>query len=160
MRNLNLSKVNVVIEPPYTATSPIRFRRYNILHLDNPREVNLSISPYFFNLDLYTTSTNLIYSQWYFIYGDRYQITFAVFVGDYPYDVAKYRYEKFLELLPMSISAVANGDKGLLEANPSLYEAPVYVRFISSYPQFNKIVPYKFIKDYIDDRVDVSVKSK
>ena len=57
-----------------------------------------------------------------FYIGDRYQITFAVFVGDYPYDVAKYRYEKFLELLPMSISAVANGDKGLLEANPSLYE--------------------------------------
>ena len=52
MDNLNLSKVNVSIEKPYTATEPVRFRRYTITHLEDPAIVDLSISPYFYNLDL------------------------------------------------------------------------------------------------------------
>lgn len=158
LANLSLSKVNVSIEKPYTATEPVRFRRYTITHLEDPAIVDLSISPYFYNLDLFTTSTDLVYAQWYWFFGDIYQLTFFVFIGNYPYDVAKYRYEKYLELLPLSISAVVNGDRAFLNNRKILFATPIFVRFISSYPAFNKTVPYKFVKDYIDDNVEVITK--
>lgn len=159
MTNQSLSKVNVEIVKPYTETNPVRFRRYTVLHLDNPTIVDLSISPYFYDLDLFTISTNLIYGQWYWFTQNIYQLTLFVFIGDYPYDVARYRYEKFLELIPMSISAIVNGDIAFLENRPLLLQTPVFVRFISGYPEFNKTLPYKRIKDYIDDSVEVTVKT-
>lgn len=159
MRDTSLSKVNVKIVKPYTETEPIRFRRYTILHLDNPTIVDLSISPYFYDLDLFTVSTNLIYGQWYWFYQNIYQLTLVVFIGDYPYEVAKYRYKKFLELLPMSISSIVNGDITFLENNPLLLQTPVLVRFISGYPAFNKTVPYNLVKDYIDDSIEVNIKT-
>jgi hypothetical protein len=158
LRNSSLSRVNVNIVDPYTATEPIRFRRYTVKHLEDPTIVDLSISPYFYDLDLFTTSTDLVYSQWFWFFGDIYQLTLFVFIGDYPYDVARYRYDKFLELLPMSTSAIVNGDRTFLNNRRILFDTPIFVRFISGYPEFNKTVPYGLVRDYVDNRVEVITK--
>ncbi|CEJ73240.1 Staygreen protein [[Clostridium] sordellii] len=158
MANLSLSKVNVTIYEPYTLTYPIRFRRYTIFHTENPEVVDLSISPYFYNLDLSTVSTNLIYGQWHWFSGDIYQLVLFVFIGNYEFDIVNERYEKFVEKIHLSIGAVVNGDRVFLENRPQLLKTSVYVRYISSYPRFNKLVTYNKVESYLDSNVVVEIK--
>ncbi|TAN65584.1 staygreen family protein [Paraclostridium sordellii] len=158
LANLSLSKVNVTIYEPYTLTYPIRFRRYTIFHTENPEVVDLSISPYFYNLDLSTVSTNLIYGQWHWFSGDIYQLVLFVFIGNYEFDIVNERYEKFVEKIHLSIGAVVNGDRVFLENRPQLLKTSVYVRYISSYPRFNKLVTYNKVESYLDSNVVVEIK--
>ncbi|CEO20837.1 staygreen family protein [Paraclostridium sordellii] len=158
MANSSLSNVNVTIYEPYTLTEPIRFRRYTIFHREDPQIVDLSISPYFYNLDLSTVSTNLIYGQWHWFSGDIYQLILFVFIGNYEFDIVNERYEKFVEKIDLSIGAVINGDRVFLENRPQLLNTSVYVRYISSYPKFNKLVTYNKVESYLDNNVEVKIK--
>lgn len=158
LANSSLSKVNVTIYEPYTLTEPIRFRRYTIFHTEDPEVVDLSISPYFYNLDLFTVSTDLIYGQWHWFSGDIYQLILFVFIGDYTFDIVNERYQKFVEKIHSSIASVVNGDRVFLENRPQLLKTPVFVRYISSYPKFNKLVTYRQVESYLDKDVLVEIK--
>ncbi|MGL5640983.1 MAG: staygreen family protein [Paraclostridium sp.] len=158
MSNLDSFKVNVNIVEPYTSTEPIRFRRYTVIHNEDSSVINVVISPYFEMLKFGTVSTDIIYGQWVWFTGDIYILNLFAFVGDYPYEIARLRYNQFSEKIPVSISAIVNGDKAFLENRPQLLKTPVFVRFISSYPKFNKLIPYNQIEDYLDDSIEVTTK--
>lgn len=159
MSNLDSFKVNVNIVEPYTSTEPVRFRRYTVIHNEDSSVIDVVISPDFKMLEFSTVSTDIIYGQWVWFFNDIYHLNLFAFIGDYPYEIARLRYNQFLEKIPVSISAIVNGDKTFLENRPQLLKTPVFVRFISSYPRFNKLVPYNQIESYFDDSVEVTMKT-
>lgn len=154
MSNLDSVKVNVEIVKPYTSTEPIRFRRYTVIHSEDSSSINVVISSEFEMLKFSTVSTDIIYGQWVWFFNDIYQLNLFAFVGDYPYEISKLRYNQFLEKMPISISAIVNGDMKFLENRPALLNTPVLVRFISKYAEFNKISQYGIIRQYIETDED------
>ncbi|MEN2256699.1 staygreen family protein [Paraclostridium benzoelyticum] len=151
MVDFNSAKVNVIIREPYTSTEPVRFRKYTVEHNDDSSIIDLIIGPEFEDLELSTISTDIIYGQWFWFVQDIYQLNLFAFVGEYPYDMAKERYEQFLAKMPITISSIVNGDIEFLNSRPILKNTPIFVRFISTQPDFNKIVSYGVIRQYIQD---------
>lgn len=151
MIELDSTKINVTIRPPYTSTEPVRFRKYTVEHNADSSVIDVIIGPEFEYLELSTVSTDIIYGQWFWFIGDVYQLNLFAFVGDYEFSIAKARYEQFLSKIPLTISAIVNGDIEFLNNRPILKGTPIFVRFISTYPSFNKIASYGVVRQYIQD---------
>lgn len=151
MVNLDSAKVNVIIREPYTSTEPVRFRKYTVEHKNDSKIIDVIIGPEFEGLDLSTVSTDIIYGQWFWFVQDIYQLNLFAFVGDYEFVTARARYEQFLAKMPITISAIVNGDIEFLNNRPILKNTPIFVRFISTYPDFNKITSYGVVRQYIQD---------
>lgn len=151
MVNLDSAKVNVIIREPYTSTEPVRFRKYTVEHKNDSNIIDVIIGPEFEGLDLSTVSTDIIYGQWFWFVQDIYQLNLFAFVGDYEFATARARYEQFLAKMPITISAIVNGDIEFLNNRPILKNTPIFVRFISTYPDFNKITSYGVVRQYIQD---------
>lgn len=151
MVNLDSAKVNVIIREPYTSTEPVRFRKYTVEHKNDSKIIDVIIGPEFEGLDLSTVSTDIIYGQWFWFVQDIYQLNLFAFVGDYEFATARARYEQFLAKMPITISAIVNGDIEFLNNRPILKNTPIFVRFMSTYPDFNKITSYGVVRQYIQD---------
>lgn len=151
MRDSNKIELRVKILKPYTSTEPIRFRRYSVVNKEDENRIYLTIGQNFEGLEFSTVSTDVIYGQWYWFIDNLYHLTLFAYVGDYPYEIAKQRYEQFLEILPNSALAIVTGDKKFLIENEQLLDSVILVRFKSTHPEFNKTVPYFRISDLIND---------
>lgn len=149
MRDSSPIELKVTIVDPYTKTAPIRFRRYTIDESNVfKNRVNLIIGPEFVDLEFGTVTTDIIYGQWYWFVDNMYHLTLFAYVGDDPYEIAKDRYERFLEILPLAALAVVKGDRAFLIENEQLLDSIILVRFISTHDEFNKTVPFFRINDF------------
>ena len=145
-------KINVIIEKPYTSTEPVRFRKYTVKQNHPDSNIDVIIAPKFKDLELSTISTDIIYGQWFWFVENIYQLNLFVFVGDYEFSDAKIRYEQFLDKVPLAIISIVNGDIKFLDNRPILKNTPIFVRFISTHPSFNKIDYYGLISYYIRNK--------
>ncbi|UWD49242.1 staygreen family protein [Clostridioides difficile] len=149
MVNLNANNLNVNMVYPISATAPIRFRRYTVSYLENMENIYLTIATYFDTLGLGTLSIDKVYGQWAWFVDNIYDLNLFVFVGNYPYQIAKNRYDTFVDILPVAITSIVNGDRIFLTSNPCLLNSKITVRFISSHPTLNRTVDYGNIRDFI-----------
>ena len=142
--------LSVNIVNPITPTYPTSFRRYTLIPDPNePSKANLIIAPeYSFNNSNQELEDEL-FGQWVFIDETSYILTLFVSVGNDEFEVAKDRYDNFLEVLPDYVEALINAEKDFFKANPNLVSSNVSMRFISSHSQFNKTVYFCKIEDYL-----------
>ena len=142
--------LSVNIVSPITPTYPTSFRRYTLIPDPNePSKANLIIAPeYSFNNSNQELEDEL-FGQWVFIDETSYILTLFVSVGNDEFEVAKDRYDNFLEVLPDYVEALINAEKDFFKANPNLVSSNVSMRFISSHSQFNKTVYFCKIEDYL-----------
>lgn len=142
-------ELRVTIVEPYTKVKPIRFRRYTIDE-SNVKEnrIDMIIGPEFENLEFGTTTTDIIYGQWYWFVDNLYHLTLFAYVGDGSYEVSKRRYERFIEILPLAALSVVKGDREFLIENNQLLDSIILVRFISIHDEFNKTLPLFSINDF------------
>jgi hypothetical protein len=49
------------------------------------------------------------------------------------------RNDIFVKELPLALEAIVYGDRELLKSKPYLYKTPIYVKFNSVYPMFNRL---------------------
>ena len=149
VNDLNNYNLNVNIVEPITDIEPIRFRRYTLSYSDDTQNLYLTIALYFDMLGLGVTSMDKVYGQWAWVIGDTYDLNLFIFIGNYPYDIARRRYETFRKLLPLSITAIVNGDRKFLEYNQNLMDSNIIVRFISSHAEFNRAISYNSVEDFL-----------
>ena len=142
--------LSVNIVNPITPTYPTSFRRYTLIPDPNePSKANLIIAPeYSFNNSNQELEDEL-FGQWVFVDETSYILTLFVSVGNDEFEVAKDRYDNFLEVLPDYVEALINAEKDFFKANPNLKSSNVSMRFISSHSQFNKTVYFCKIEDYL-----------
>lgn len=142
--------LSVNIVNPIMPTYPISFRRYTLIPDPNePSKANLTIAPeYVFNNQNQELKDELC-GQWVFVDGNRHVLTLFVNVGNYEFEIAKDRYDNFLDILPDYVEALINAEKDFFKANPHLISSHVSMRFISSHSQFNKTVYFCKVDDYL-----------
>ena len=142
--------LSVNIVNPITPTYPTSFRRYTLIPDPNdPSKANLVIAPvYSFNNSNQELEDEL-FGQWVFVDENSYILTLFVNVGNDEFEVAKNRYDNFLEVLPDYVEALINAEKDFFKANPHLVSSHVSMRFISIHSQFNKTVYFCKVEDYL-----------
>lgn len=142
--------LSVNIISPITPTYPTLFRRYTLIPDPNIlSKATLIIAPEYSLHDTNPVLRDELCGQWVSVDDNRYVLTLFVNVGNDEYEVARNRYNNFLELLPDYVDSLINADKEFFEANPHLIPAHVSMRFISGHGQFNKTVYFCKVKDYL-----------
>ena len=107
--------LSVNIVNPVMPTYPISFRRYTLIPDPNDSsKAKLVIAPvYSFNNSNQELEDEL-FGQWVFVDENSYILTLFVSVGNDEFEVAKNRYDNFLEVLPDYVEALINAEKDFL----------------------------------------------
>ncbi|MFC7686591.1 staygreen family protein [Ureibacillus sp. GCM10028918] len=135
---------------PASPIEPIKERKYTLTHSDETGQLFLDIG-----IDFNYEAINLalrdeVVAQWQNDW--QYCLMGKVYVdgGEYTEEEANKRYNQFIKHLDEALKAIVFGDRLFLSNYPLLLDAPIYIFFRSSYPQFRKLVDYGTPKQYLN----------
>jgi hypothetical protein len=149
LKELDPEKLSVTFVPPVTETNPIRFRKYTLTHSDTTGNLFLTIGPYFDFDKINPITRDEVLAQWGLVNPGIYTLQAFVYVGNSNFNMAKTRYDVFKRELPLALEALIYGDREFFKVHPELLGTPITVRFISSFPQFNRTEFYNRPIDYL-----------
>ena len=128
-------------------TEPIIPRKYTLTHSDITGELFLTIAAKY-DYDKITDMRDEVLAEWSMV-NDEYALMVNVMVDNEKNPVmSAIRNDIFVKELPLALEAIVYGDRELLKSNPYLYKAPIYVKFNSVYPMFNRLELWGTLSDY------------
>lgn len=147
MSRLNTDKLTVEFREGVTTTEPIVHRRYTLTHSDITAELFLTIGLEY-AYDKINFMRDEVYGEW--IYSENSYIYYAYVLidGEFSPEVAAIRDYIFRRELPLALEAIRYGDNGLFVAHPWLDDSPIYIHFMSSIPEYNKVEYWGTFSDY------------
>lgn len=147
MSRLNTDKLTVEFREGVTTTEPIVHRRYTLTHSDITAELFLTIGLEY-AYDKINFMRDEVYGEW--IYSENSYIYYAYVLidGEFSPEVAAIRDYIFRRELPLALEAIRYGDNGLFIAHPWLDDSPIYIHFMSSIPEYNKVEYWGTFSDY------------
>ncbi|MGL5329711.1 MAG: staygreen family protein [Peptostreptococcaceae bacterium] len=146
-----MSDLKVKIIEPIGSTDPILFRRYTLMKNTNMCEDILVISnEYKLNeTEFIPILKDEFCGQWVIVSENKYILTCFANVCSDCYKSAQQSYSRLLEYLPYNLQSIISSDKLFIQSNPHLLASHISMRFISTYPEFNKTIYYCKVKDLI-----------
>jgi len=141
-------KLKTTFIEPITQYGPIEYRKYTLTHSDDTGMLFLTIGNEYNYAEINQDLRDEVLGVWK-VYYNSYILFLYIYVGDYDYEKALYRYNTFKSHMNDAIKAIIYGDRELLNQYPNLINTPIYVKFDSSIPMFNNYEFYGYVKDYI-----------
>ncbi|CAH2214046.1 staygreen family protein [Tepidibacter aestuarii] len=148
MSNFDKSKLHVNFMDGVNKINPIIPRKYTLAHSDETGELFLDIGKDY-NYKAITSFQDEILGEWINFY-NMYYLQFYAYIsgGEFNFKESAIRYNIFQKELPLALTAIINGDKTFFKTHSYLYKSPIFIKFNSIYPAFNKIEYFGKIKDY------------
>ena len=141
-------KLKTTFIEPITQYGPIEYRKYTLTHSDDTGMLFLTIGNEYNYAEINQDLRDEVLGVWK-VYYNSYILFLYIYVGDYDYEKALYRYNTFKSHMNDAIKAIIYGDRELLNQYPNLINTPIYVKFDSSIPMFDNYEFYGYVKDYI-----------
>lgn len=147
MERLNSEKLYVTFDSSITPTEPILGRKYTLTHSDTTAELFLNIGLNF-AYDKITIMRDEVLAEW-MIFNNDIILYAYVYVGErYNQATMAIRDTIFRRELPLALEAIRYGDDEFFLTHPELDKAPIWIKFISSDPMYNKIENWGTPQDY------------
>jgi len=147
LKKLNPEKLKVNFGAMTSETEPIIPRKYTLTHSDITGELFLTIAAKY-DYNKITGMRDEVLAEWSRA-DNEYVLMVNVMVDKEKNSVmAAIRNDIFVKELPLALEAIVYGDRELLKTNPSLYKAPIYVKFNSAYPMFSRLELWGTLSDY------------
>ncbi|MBU3144489.1 staygreen family protein [Clostridium sp. CF012] len=147
MKKLNPEKLQVNFGAGTSETKLIIPRKYTLTHSDITGELFLTISAKY-DYNKITNMRDEVLAEWSMV-NDDYALMVNIMADKEKNPVmSAIRNDIFVKELPLAIEAIVYGDRELLKNNVFLYKAPIYVKFNSVYPMFNRLEPWGTLSDY------------
>ncbi|MGH4051744.1 MAG: staygreen family protein [Clostridium sp.] len=147
MKRLNTEKLQVNFGMDTGATQPIIPRKYTLTHSDITGELFLTIALKY-DYEKISNMRDEVFAEWRIIYNE-YVLMASVMVDKEKNPVmSAVRNNIFVKELPLALQAIKYGDRKFFIANPYLDKAPIYIKFNSVYPMFNRIEFWGTPSDY------------
>jgi len=146
MRRLNPEKLSVEFRNGVTPTEPIVGRRYTLTHSDITAELFLTIGLEY-AYDKITKMRDEVLGGWRTHNGYIYLHVY-VYVGNYGPIMNQIRNAIFRRELPLALEAIIYGDRKFFDAHQSLNNAPIWIHFDSTDPNFKQFEYWGTPKDY------------
>ncbi len=147
MKRLNPDKLNVEFRPGVTVTDPVLGRKYTLTHSDITAELFLVIGLQF-AYDKVTSSRDEVLAEWRYYNGSTILYTYVYVDGQFGPAVSATRDQIFRRELPLALEAIRYGDRAFFLAHPELDTAPIWIRFDSTNPQYNRFEYWGTPNDY------------
>ncbi len=145
----NTDKVETTFHKPMTPTGPIEDRRYTLTHSDITAIMFLDIAYVYLYEKIDKQMRDELLGSWKVTKDDSSKLVFHAFVGDTDFFSSFMKYNAFKYHMDIALKAIVYGDRVLFESYPDLLDTPIYVKFNSSFPMFNNIESYGYVKDYV-----------
>ncbi|MBU3100893.1 MULTISPECIES: staygreen family protein [Clostridium] len=147
MSKFNTDMLHVNFGMGTSETKPIIPRKYTLTHSDDTGELFLTIAAKY-DYDKITDMRDEVLAEWIMI-NNEYALMVNVMVDKEKNPImSAVRNSIFAKELPLALSALRYGDREFFRENPSLDKAPIYVKFNSVYPMFNRLELWGTPSDY------------
>ncbi len=147
MKRLNPDKLNVEFRPGVTVTEPVLGRKYTLTHSDITAELFLVIGLQF-AYDKVNSTRDEVLAEWRYYNGSTILYTYVYVDGQFGPAVSATRDQIFRRELPLALEAIRYGDRAFFLAHPELDTAPIWIRFDSTNPQYNRFEYWGTPNDY------------
>ncbi|MGK0468220.1 MAG: hypothetical protein ACJAX4_003540 [Clostridium sp.] len=128
-------------------TKPIIPRKYTLTHSDVTGELFLTIAAKY-DYDKITDMRDEVLAEWIMV-NSGYALMVIVMVDKEKNPImSAVRNNIFTKELPLALQALRYGDREFFRENPSLDKAPIYVKFNSVFPMFNRLELWGTPSDY------------
>lgn len=160
LNKLNQGKLRVDFKSGISQDGPIIPRKYTVTHSDETGEIVVTVAKHYDKSNI-SNKRDEVFARW-FENGKNYVLCLYLNVDGIERDKNKIviRNKIFREELPIAITAIRQGDLGLIKKHNNLDEADVFIKFNSRYEDFykvenwGKLKNYKYIDDYDEYEVD------
>ncbi|MCJ7689502.1 MAG: staygreen family protein [Clostridiaceae bacterium] len=137
MKKLDPEKLYVDFGGETGGIKPIIPRKYTLTHSDVTGELFLTIAEKY-DYEKTSDMRDEVLAEWVFI-NNEYAIMVNVMVDkEKNLVMSAVRNSVFVKELPLALQAIRYGDREFFVENPTLDKVPIYVKFNSIYPLFNR----------------------
>lgn len=150
MGELNPQKVFVQYRDRMKPYEPILERKYTITHSDLTAELFVFVAQHYAE-DQITEIRDEVRIVWEQNHSGLYLMGSVILDGEGVVGNTNLRNSIFLNEMPIALQALRQADRFLFDNEPTLDDAPVYILFSSSDPNYNMIYDFGIIGDYSMD---------
>lgn len=126
---------------PATSYEPVVGRKYTLTHSDKTGDLFLNIGTQYNLNAIDKKNKDEVLAGWIFQEG-RYLLKGRVYVtsGEFNEQLSKIRFTIFQKELSLALTAIIYGDRKFYFYHPYLLDAPIYIQFESSLPEFHRLM--------------------
>jgi hypothetical protein len=126
-----------------------------LTHSDKTGQLFLIIGLSYDELAINQQMRNEVLAYWSRTCGE-YELRGRVYVsqGEFDENLSMIRYHIFKRELPLALAAIINRDNKFYTYYPWLLDVPIYIEFISIYPQFQQCLYLGTPRQYLQKRID------
>ncbi|WP_407268287.1 staygreen family protein [Radiobacillus sp. PE A8.2] len=153
MSNFNPQKLSVNFIPPASYAQPVEGRKYTLTHSDATAELFLAIG-YVYNYDnINWKMRDEVLAKWTKDRQCRFSLVGKAYVdqGEFSEAEAAIRFNIFRKEMDLALKGILYGDQQFFVYYPSLLDAPIYIYFQSTYPQYRQFIYYGTPRTYLTD---------
>ncbi|MCG7345890.1 staygreen family protein [Sporosarcina sp. ACRSL] len=155
MSDFNPEKLSVKLIPPATFSQPVERRKYTLTHSDSTGELFLDIG-YVYNY----TAINLkmrdeVVAEWKKDSHGRLSLVGIAYVdgGEFSQQVAGTRFNIFKKEMATALNGIIYGDRPFYINYPSLVDAPIFIYYVSVYPQYRQVAFYGTPRHFLNQSI-------
>jgi hypothetical protein len=128
-------------------TEPLIGRRYTLTHSDITADLFLTIGLQF-AYDKVNSMRDEVLAEWRIYNGTPFLSAYVYVDGQFGYVVSAVRNAIFRRELPLALEAIRYGDRTFFTAHPELDDAPIWIHFDSTNPEYNRFEFWGSPNDY------------
>ena len=153
MSNFNPNRLFVNLIKPATFTCPVEGRKYTLTHSDNTGELFLDIGCIYNFQAINPQMRDEVLAEWKKDIHGGLKLAGKVYIdgGEFSSSAAGRRFNVFNKEMDTAINAIVYGDVPLYTHYPILLHKPIYIRYMSSYPQYRRLLYYGTPYEYLSN---------
>lgn len=148
LERLDPDKLYVEFRDGVTAYQPVIGRKYTLTHSDVTADLFLTIGLQF-AYDKISTQRDEVLAGWRTNNGFLYLYVNVYVDGQFGREAAAQRDSILRRELPLALEAIRYGDGRLFDAWPFMDDAPVWIHFDSTYPEYHRFENWGLLRDFI-----------
>lgn len=137
-------KLSVNLIPPATFVQPVEGRKYTLTHSDLTGELFLDIGNVYNDKAINQKMRDEVLGEWKKDEQSQFTLMGKAYVdgGEFGETIAGIRFNIFKKEMVTALKGIIFGDIPFYENYPLLLDAPIYVYYESTFPQFHQVFYY------------------
>lgn len=152
MPDFDPQKLFVNLIPPATSSQPLKGRKYTLTHSDITAELFLDIGYVYNYQSINPQMRDEVIAEWIRDSQGHFKLVGQAYIdgGEFSQKVADIRFKVFNKEMATALKGMIYGDRVFYEHYPFLLDSPIFIRYVSSYPQYRQIAYYGTPRHYLN----------
>jgi hypothetical protein len=155
MSVFNPQKLSVNLIPPTTFAQPVEGRKYTLTHSDITAELFLDIGYVYNYKSINPKMRDEVLAEWKKDSHGRLNLVGKAYVdgGEFGQKVADTRFKIFKKEMATALNGIIYGDRPFYVHYPYLVDAPIFIHYLSIYPQYRQVAFYGTPRQYLNQSI-------